>query len=172
MQLLPESYWELLLYKRTMVFEWQWWRVITAHFVHLSWLHLVFNSLGLLVLGVLLPVASSWFLGWVIVLSLGVSVGLILGSAEVAWYGGFSGVLVGLYITIALHCFEQHKVMSTAVLMIVCANILFEQLVGQSITVSSLSGIPVVTDAHYYGALTALLLVGGVKLVIRVRSTC
>ncbi len=69
------------------------------------------------------------------------------------WYGGFSGVLTGMYIYAAITVLRQQALLGSAVICIIGAKIIAEQWQGTTIDYSSLSAIPVVVDAHLYGAL-------------------
>jgi len=91
------SFLDLLSYQQSAVSNGEWYRLLTAHFIHLSPSHMFWNGMGFSLLALLfqhqnktkkiLPVALlsamsiSWFL-WL--------------CPVVTWYCGFSGVLFGL----------------------------------------------------------------------------
>ena len=70
----------------------QCWRLFTGHLVHLGWLHLALNLLGIALPGVIASTqrinASS--AARTLVVMLGTSVGLLLFAPELAWYRGAS----------------------------------------------------------------------------------
>ena len=154
-QLLPDGMQALLLYEREAMAQGQWWRLLSAHFVHLSWMHVLVNSLGLLLAVGLFPrlFAGRLWLPVLLLLCLAVSVGLLQWSTEVAWYGGFSGVLMGLYVFAALQSWSRDRLVSLLVLTIISIKIAQEQFWSSGLSVIDIS---VVVDAHLYGALAAL----------------
>jgi len=86
---------ELLRYDRAAIAAGGWWRLLTAHMVHLDAHHLILNELGLTLMWSLFAGdfdAVEWS---VIVLSgaLAISSGLWWLSPRVSWYVGASGVL-------------------------------------------------------------------------------
>ena len=155
LQSLPAAWRAALLLQRDTFFAGQWWQLLSAHCVHLSWLHLGFNMLGLAVLQQLFgPQLAGWrcWLGLVFIAVVS-SAGLLALSPAVQWYGGFSGVLTGMYIYAAITVLRQQALLGSAVICIIGAKIIAEQWQGTTIDYSSLSAIPVVVDAHLYGAL-------------------
>ncbi len=85
----------LLRYDRAAIAAGGWWRLLTAHIVHLDAHHLVLNGLGLVLMWSLF--ASDFdVVEWCIIVfagALGISSGLWWLSPHVAWYVGASGVL-------------------------------------------------------------------------------
>jgi membrane associated rhomboid family serine protease len=81
---------ELLRYDRSAIAAGGWWRLLTAHIVHLDAHHLVLNGLGLVLMWSLF--ASDFdAVDWCIIVSagaLGISSGLWWLSPRVAWYVG------------------------------------------------------------------------------------
>lgn len=155
LQSLPTEWSTPLLLQRDMFFAGQWWQLLSAHYLHLSWLHLGFNMLGLAVLQQLFgPQLAGWrcWLGLLFVAVVS-SASLLAFSPAVQWYGGFSGVLTGMYVYAAIRVLRQQALLGSAVLCIIGAKVIVEQWQGATIDYSSLSAIPVVVDAHLYGAL-------------------
>jgi rhomboid family GlyGly-CTERM serine protease len=182
------SYWPHGLayfrYDRAALWSGQAWRVMTAHFVHLSTAHLVFNILGMFLLCELLwsdlPVAHG--LGLLGSAIIGVSASLWWLQPELAWYAGLSGVLHGMWAGCALAgCWpgKTRQDMSTAVsspsngkalatswpltrricaagLMLLIVKLTVEFYFGGSPRTEQLIGGAVVTVAHLYGALTGV----------------
>lgn len=155
LQSLPSGWHAALLMQRDGVFAGQWWQLISAHCTHLSWLHLAGNMLGLALLQQLFgPLLAGWrsWLG-LILIAIACSVSLLAFSPEVEWYGGFSGVLTGMYVYAAITAWRGQALIAGAVLCIIGTKVVLEQWQGIAISQSSLSDIPVVVDAHLYGAL-------------------
>src|SRR5258706_12956960 len=85
----------LLRYDRGAIAAGGWWRLLTAHIVHLDAHHLVLNGLGLVLMWSLFAADYDAVEWCVIVLAgaLAISSGLWWLSPRVAWYVGASGVL-------------------------------------------------------------------------------
>ena len=165
MQLLPVSAQEWMLYRQGIILSGEWWRLMSAHFVHLSWPHFWLNAMGLAVLAVLFRPTFGWRL-WLLsllLLPLSISLGLLLASPEIEWFGGFSGVLIGLFVQAALLNFSKDRVVAVATLLVIGGDIAWEQVSGQLLAPSAFIGADVVVDSHFYGALTACLIIALVK---------
>tara|TARA_R100000306_G_scaffold57946_1_gene56245 strand:+ start:8190 stop:8849 length:660 start_codon:yes stop_codon:yes gene_type:complete len=82
-------------YERDLILRGEYYRLITAHFVHLNWTHFAMNALGVAACCLLLDGTPK---GLSFVLISGVTVisaGLLLLYPQVQWYVGYSGVLYG-----------------------------------------------------------------------------
>src|SRR5277367_2889199 len=92
---LGDSVGQLLRYDRSAIAAGGWWRLLTAHAVHLDLHHLLLNELGLVLMWALFAQDYDPVEWCVIVLSgaLAISSGLWWLSPHVAWYVGASGVL-------------------------------------------------------------------------------
>src|SRR5450631_4664444 len=85
----------LLRYDRSAIAAGGWWRLLTAHIVHLDVHHLILNELGLILVWSLFAQDYDAVEWCTIVLSgaLAISSGLWWLSPRVSWYVGASGVL-------------------------------------------------------------------------------
>src|SRR5258707_12922022 len=92
---LGDSVAALLRYDRSAIAAGGWWRLLTAHIVHLDLHHLLLNALGLILMWALFAQDYDPVEWCVIVLSgaLAISCGLWWLSPKVSWYVGASGVL-------------------------------------------------------------------------------
>ncbi len=152
---------DLWFYRREAVLEGEWWRLLSAHFAHLGWPHLLLNSVGVVIAWRLFEPwwrPAIWFaaLLWC---SLATALALLWLSPELAWYGGFSGVLHGMFVFgAAMALIEDHDGLAGFVLLLLAAKVLWEQWFGGSDALTAqLIGAAVVVDAHFYGALAGLL---------------
>jgi rhomboid family GlyGly-CTERM serine protease len=147
----------LLQYQRSALQKGEWWRLLTAHCVHLNATHLAFNLAGLVLLWALFArcfTARQW-LGIVLCVMLGVDTGLWFASPAVAWYVGASGVLHGVWSAGAWKQWQWPAPLTGLPLAVLLLKLLYEHFVGTSAVISS---VPVVLDAHVYGAVAGLIL--------------
>jgi rhomboid family GlyGly-CTERM serine protease len=146
---LGDSVSELLRYDRGAIAAGGWWRLLTAHIVHLNAHHLILNELGLVLMWSLFAADYDAIEWGVIVLAgaLAISCGLWWLSPRVAWYVGASGVLHSVMAAgAAKHLIERtwDRWLLSAGL---CLKLAYEQFGGP--------GAPsVVVDAHLYGAIS------------------
>jgi rhomboid family GlyGly-CTERM serine protease len=147
---------ELLAYDRHQLNEFQWWRLITGHFLHTNIMHLLLNTAGLTLLWALHGhyYQTPHYLIIFLLLCLGTSVGLYLFAPQMQWYVGLSGVLHGLFIIGAY--FDIHNKFKTGWLLLigVWLKVLHEQIYGASEDVAQLIAANVAVDAHLFGTIT------------------
>jgi rhomboid family GlyGly-CTERM serine protease len=139
----------------------EWWRLVTAHWVHVNWIHFLLNAAGLvLCLSITSP---QWtVLRWLvyqIVLATGISVLFSLFNPELKWYAGYSGILYGVFILAAFDLYRRDRVISILVIAAILIKITIEQSGEINLTTSDIIGSPVIVDAHLYGVLLAMALV-------------
>ena len=146
-----------LRYERAALSAGQWWRLVGAHVVHLDLRHLLFN-LGGFVLLWLLFVREYRALQWLAILlctMLAVDAGLWFGSPAVLWYVGASGVLHGLWSAGGWAQCRRGAPGTLLPLALLLLKLVAEQWSGGSVVVG---GMPVVVQAHVYGAVGGLIL--------------
>jgi rhomboid family GlyGly-CTERM serine protease len=149
----------LLEYHRSHIMGGEWWRLISAHFVHLGWGHTIMNLLGLwMIWGLLMTNTQSLRCGLVLLfITLATSTALWFFSQQLLWYRGLSGALHGLLIWGLLSRLKQEPVLSAGLLMAVTAKITWEQWQGPLPGSESMANGPVVVASHLYGALSGML---------------
>src|SRR5271165_4872659 len=147
---LGDSVGEALRYDRSAIAAGGWWRLLTAHTVHLDLHHLLLNELGLVLMWALFAQDYDAVEWCVIVLSgaLAISSGLWWLSPAVTWYVGASGVLhtimaAGCAAHLAARSWDRWILLGCFT-----AKLAFEQY--QHLTHRSAPLI--VVDAHLYGA--------------------
>ena len=142
-----------LRYEREPILAGEYWRLITGHFVHGTYQHLVLNLAGLALIAALFPreySAKQWL--WVLALSLvAIDVGFVFYEPQLRWYVGFSGVLHGALAAGAVAWWKSEtRALALALTLILIGKLAWEQWHGAL----PLSGdLPVVVDAHLYGAI-------------------
>ncbi len=137
----------LLRYDRGAIAAGGWWRLLTAHIVHLDAHHLILNELGLVLVWSLFAQdyhPDEWC-AIVLAGALAISSGLWWLSPRVGWYVGASGVLHTVMAAgAAKHLVE--RVWDRWILFLgLCAKLAWEQWGGEPHAL-------VVVDAHLYGA--------------------
>jgi rhomboid family GlyGly-CTERM serine protease len=145
-----------LQYQRGAIATGEWWRLVTAHLVHLNARHLLLDGAGLVLLWVLyaraLP-AVAW-LGVLAAAVLAIDAGLWWLSPLVQWYVGLSGVLHGAWAAGAVGAWREDRGLAAASLGLLGLKLAAEQWQHGGVAGS---GLPVVVDAHLYGAAGGLL---------------
>jgi rhomboid family GlyGly-CTERM serine protease len=142
-----------LRYDRTAIEAGQWWRFVTAHFVHLDLEHALLNVLGLTMMWALFArdyLPRQWL---VIVVSivLAIDVGLWFWDTRIHWYVGASGALHGFMAAGTLAHLRRGDLDGWILAIFIVLKLGYEQW-GGSLPFTD-SDVPVVVNAHLYGAL-------------------
>jgi rhomboid family GlyGly-CTERM serine protease len=152
--LLPEQAQLALRYDRAAVVAGEWWRLASAHVVHLGWRHALANAAAwLLVFWVGQSVGSAG--GWML-LSLtsaaGVDTGLLWAYPEVGWYVGASGMLHGLFAGSACLAVAGGDAGRGALMLALLAAKLGWEAAGGGVPQAAAFEFPVLHEAHWLGA--------------------
>ena len=148
-------------YDRNKLNNFQWWRLITGHFLHTNAIHLLLNTAGL---GLLWALHGHYYkmpryLIQFFTLCLGTAIGLYLFAEQMQWYVGLSGVLHGLFI-IGAYFDIRHKFKTGWLMLIgVWLKVIHEQIYGASEDVAQLIAANVAVDAHLFGTITGSIIV-------------
>jgi rhomboid family GlyGly-CTERM serine protease len=158
---------EILRYERSLLAE-QPWRIVTGHFVHLDYIHLLLNLLGVTLVRILFADVLPNRLSILIAAcsALGITAGLYLLNPEVEWYVGLSGILYGYCAGGALYGMVKvpyRRRFYALLLLVIFLKLLWEQWSGGSWS-DVLFNSAVVTHAHLYGVICNLLIVTPVLL--------
>ena len=138
----------------------EYWRILSAHWVHVNWIHFVLNAAGLLLcLTIALPVwtIKAWLL-YQFILALGISFLFTFNNPDLGWYAGYSGVLFGVFLLAAFDLYRRDKLISVLLGGGIVTKIVLEQSSDLNLTSSDIIGTPVIVDAHLYGVLIAILI--------------
>ena len=141
-----------LVWQREALGEGEYWRLLSAHLVHLSPWHLLTNLLGLWLVTELLCetfTVAQW-ISLLFASALGVSLLLLLLQADLQWYAGLSGVLHGLWSGGAAcrWVVERKKIFLLALLALFARLMMGRQISDEFL---------VIAEAHWYGAFSGLL---------------
>lgn len=121
----------------------QWWRLLTAMWVHLGWRHWLADLLAAAGLLLLVGREARGGVMFAVLLSCGVAVQLALCRVpSVGWYGGLSGALHGLALWGGLRLLRGDG-WSRATGVLLCLGVLVKTWLEQSWLA------PVVFDAHW-----------------------
>ncbi len=136
----------------------EYWRLLSAHWVHVNWRHVMLNAAGLLLC---MSIASPrWLIRqWVVyhlILALGISILFYLRNPQLEWYAGYSGVLFGLYLLAAIDLYPREKIVALLLAAAISIKVILEQTSDLKLDSSEFIGTPVIIDAHLYGLLLGL----------------
>ncbi len=146
-----------LRYERTALAAGQWWRLLTAHFVHLDFAHAALNTLGLILMWALFARdyrPGQWLAIFLAAIA-AIDIGLWLRDSTVAWYVGSSGALHGVMTAGTLAHVRRGDLDGWILAAFVVVKIGYEQVAGALPFSESHAGV--VVDAHLYGAAGGLL---------------
>jgi len=147
---------EALRYDRTALAAGQWWRLLTAHFVHLDFDHAALNSLGLVLMWALFA-RDYRPLHWLAILVgsiAAIDAGLWLRDSTVAWYVGSSGALHGIMAAGTLAHLRRRDLDGWILAAFIVVKLAYEQSAGALPFADSHAGV--VVDAHLFGTLGGL----------------
>ena len=153
----------LLSYDREGLAAGQWWRLLTAHLVHLGLEHAALNSLGLVLMWALF--ARDYKPGQWLFITLAsmaaIDAGLWLRDSTVIWYVGSSGALHGVMAAGTLAHLRRRDLDGWILAAFIIVKLTYEQTAG---ALPLAEGMDVVVDAHLYGAL------GGIAVAVFLKS--
>jgi rhomboid family GlyGly-CTERM serine protease len=141
-----------LRYDRAAIAAGGWWRLLTAHAVHLDAHHLLLNGLGLVLMWSLFAQDYDAVEWCAIVLSgaLAISSGLWWLSPNVGWYVGASGVLHAVMAAGTVRHLAAREWDRWILLVGLAGKLAYEQLAGPPPKL-------IVVDAHLYGAMAGFI---------------
>jgi rhomboid family GlyGly-CTERM serine protease len=138
-------------YQRDAVASGEYWRILTAHLVHLDASHALLNALGLVLLWGLF--ARAWrprqWLFAIAMSLLTINLGFWFLSPQLQWYVGASGLLHGVFACGCIALLRERDWTGVAATLIFIAKLAWEHWMGPLPLEQSGA---VVTIAHLYGA--------------------
>lgn len=150
----------LLVYDRLLVIEnSEYWRLVTCHFVHWNFIHLLVNSAGILIAVQFINNPVN-IIHYIVIFLLVVLVGASLPVfSEISHYAGFSSIIYGWIIFSILQNNRFSSLVSTLFVSAIFVKLSLE-LIG-ILSTASMSGLiasSVATPVHLVAAATGLLL--------------
>ncbi len=143
---------DALGYQRAALADGQWWRLLSAHFVHLDLEHAALNAMGLVLMWALFArdYPPARWLAIYLGAALTVSAGLWWLNPELAWYVGASGALHGAMTAGTLAHLRRGDLDGWILAAFIVVKLGYEQFAGAL----PFAGSPdTVVDAHLYGAI-------------------
>jgi rhomboid family GlyGly-CTERM serine protease len=162
-QLGGETVRNALGYDRAALAQGQWWRLLSAHFVHLDAQHALLNGLGMVLMWALFARDfSPWRWAAIYLFSaMTISGGLWLLNPEIEWYVGASGALHGVMTAGTLAHLRRRDLDGWILTAFIVAKLAYEQFAG---SMPFAGAAHTVVDAHLYGA------AGGLTVALFLRS--
>lgn len=157
----------LFRYENTMIQTSEWWRLLSGHFIHLSWAHLMLNLTGLWLVFIIFfqfekPVI---LLTSIIMLAIGISLELAIFSHDITWYVGLSGVLHGLIVIGAMKNYRFNPWIAISLLVGISAKLAWEQFFADAHAMELAIGGKVIYEAHLYGVITGIFIATFFKIM-------
>jgi rhomboid family GlyGly-CTERM serine protease len=153
-----------LRYERAAIAAGEWWRLLSAHFVHLDPEHALLNALGLALMWALFArdfTPARW--GMIVMTSIAaIDAGFWFRNPQLEWYVGASGVLHGMMVAGTLAHVRRRDLDGWILVAFLVVKFAYEQ--GSGALPFAAPDARVVVDAHLYGAL------GGLAAALGLRS--
>ena len=153
---------ETLLFRRTELASGEYWRLWTGHLVHFGWRHLLADLMVFLTAGVWLESFARWTTrGFLVLAPAAISAFLYFADPQLTFYGGLSGVAVGLLVLLALVQVRRDQIAPrwiwVGVLVLVAVKVALEAFTNTPLVSDFGPNIKVSSLAHLGGILCALL---------------
>ena len=151
-----------LAWSRPGIRDYELWRLVTGHLLHLGWAHWALNAVALVLVWFYFQQRFSTLQWWcaLLLISVLVSLCLFVFAPAIQWYVGLSGSLHGLLVWAALGTLadKRSRVTASVLLVLVVVKILFEMFGDVRNFSESLVGGRVIVEAHAWGALAGVAL--------------
>jgi len=143
-----------------------WWaqghyyQIVSGHFLHTNFIHILFNLLGLLLLWALHgdDYAVISYLGKFLLICISISFCMYFFSEDIDWYVGLSGAIHGVFAWGCIRDLENKRLSGWLLLIGLALKVGNEQLHGAGSLMPDLIDANVAVDSHLYGAIMGLLI--------------
>ncbi|WP_180077499.1 rhombosortase [Acinetobacter sp. YH12208] len=138
----------------------EFWRLWTAHWVHVGWTHYFLNILAFICLPFIFPRAILWhFSAILLILPPLISLSFYFFLPNIEAYAGLSGVLHGAYVAVAcVHLlYKRERSFAALVLFLIFGKLVWENTIG-NVGTAQLIGSPVLVEAHLLGVIWGVIL--------------
>jgi rhomboid family GlyGly-CTERM serine protease len=154
------SHW--LAFDRSQLAQHQWWRLLSANFLHTNLNHMLLNFAGVFLLWALHGeyYCSKHYLLIFVFCALGSSIGIYFFAPRLDLYVGLSGALHGVFLWGAFKDIQHQRRSGWLLILAVWIKIIHEQYSGASAEIATLINASVAIEAHLYGALSGMVLIG------------
>jgi rhomboid family GlyGly-CTERM serine protease len=157
----------VLRYERDAILNGQAWRLLTGHLVHGNAWHLTLNVAGMGLVALLFGRDySPW--QWLVVLLASIAAidaGFVFYEPQLEWYVGLSGVLHGAIAAGLMAWWHyENRPLTLTVAILLTLKLIWEQQRG---ALPFSGDMPVIVDAHLYGALGGLAGAAVIRLAQR-----
>jgi rhomboid family GlyGly-CTERM serine protease len=146
-----------LRYEREAIAAGEWWRLLTAHFVHLGLEHAALNALGLVLMWALFA-RDFRPAGWLAIVAtslVAIDIGLWLRDSTVQWYVGSSGILHGIMAAGTVAHVRRRDLDGWILAVFIVVKLSYEQWSGALPFSDGESSV--VVSSHLYGAIGGLI---------------
>jgi rhomboid family GlyGly-CTERM serine protease len=151
---------EYLALERTWWVDGHYYQLLTGHFLHTNFIHILFNLLGLLLLWSLhgdYYETFSYLLKF-IVICIFLSLCIYFFSPDISVYVGLSGVIHGVFAWGCIRDLENKLISGWLLLFGLMLKVGNEQLNGAGSLMPDLIDATVATDSHLYGAILGVII--------------
>jgi rhomboid family GlyGly-CTERM serine protease len=151
---------EMLIYRRSLITEGEWWRLLTGNLLHTNFNHLLLNLGGLFLIWFIYWDIGNWRwqLGFLLFPLIANTLLLYFLTPSMEAYVGLSGALHGTIVAFGLADGLKNRWIAIGLLLGVAIKLGFEQWQGSPKEMEALIGATVAIDAHLWGAISGLLM--------------
>ena len=143
----------------------EFWRLWTAHWVHVGWVHFLLNMMAFACLPFIFPHTKAWhLLSLLLLLPPFISLVFYFYLPYIEAYAGLSTAVALVYLQ-----YRKERNFALLVLGLIIAKLIWENTFGQTGT-AQLIGSPVLTEAHLYGAIGGAIFGGCYWLFQRLKK--